>query len=160
MKADHTRHYTDNKATWLQMASFLTTLKIWKQNASGFRRDGSYSRENTAPAVMFWGYYVTCWGAMSCAGRAIFTYSRESLRFSHWCEWVTLASTFYKRCYDLFQTFLAIYNHYVIFHCLLLFLYICYLQRKQLSTWPSPPLKLFHWFAREIVTFVSVIHMV
>ena len=47
-----------------------------------------------------------------------------------------------RGCHEPFQAILDIYNRYVTAHCQLSFLYICYLQRKQLPTWPSPPR---HW---------------
>ena len=43
----------------------------------------------------------------------------------------------------LLQTFLVIYNHYVTVHCQMLLLYICYLLRYQLPTWPFTPTESF-----------------
>jgi len=128
------KYTCDNTVMWLQTG----ILKIWQQNASGFRRYGNYPREVTAPAVIRWDNIPR-------AGCGIFTYSRESFRFSHCMSHMSHTRiTIEHSCYELFQTFLVIYNHYFTVHFQLLFLYISYLQRKQLPTWHSPPLKPFH----------------
>ena len=66
-EARQSRYTTDNNAVRLQTGAFLITLKIWQQNASGFRNYSNYPREVTAPALM-------CWGTISRAGCAIFTH--------------------------------------------------------------------------------------
>ena len=75
-EAQKSRYTSHNNATWLQTGAFLIALKIWQQNGSGFRHYGNYPREVTALAVMYWG-------TISRLGCTIFTYSRESFRFSH-----------------------------------------------------------------------------
>jgi len=62
-------------------------------------------------------------------------------------------------CYELFQTSLVTYNDYVPVHCQLLFLYMCYLQRKQLPTCPFPT-ETFLLVCKGNVIFVDAIHMV
>jgi len=101
-------------------------LKTWQQNVSGVWRYGNYPREVTGPVL---------WDAMSRACHAI------SIPCILWriiqihSQWVAFASTLNIRCYEHFQAFLVIYNiYYVTVHCQSLFLYICYLQRKQLPT--------------------------
>jgi len=51
-EAQKSRYASDNNATRLQTGAFLVGLKIWQQNASGFRRYGNYPREVTAPAII------------------------------------------------------------------------------------------------------------
>jgi len=69
-KAQKSRYTSDNNSTWLQTGTFLIVLKIWQQNASGFRRYGNYPREVTAPAII-------CWGTMSHARCTILISSLE-----------------------------------------------------------------------------------
>jgi len=58
-EAQKSRYTSDKNVAWLQMGAFLITLlKIWLQNASGFRRYSNYPREVTALAVMCWPPHI------------------------------------------------------------------------------------------------------
>ena len=43
---------SDNNAVRRHAGAFLIALKIWQENASGFRRYGNYPREVTAPVTL------------------------------------------------------------------------------------------------------------
>ena len=131
--------HIDNISTWLQTGAFLIALKIWQQNASGFRRYDNYPREVTAPGVQL-GYYVTCWPLVLAApylhtlanhsGSAIGVSESHSINSEH-------------RYYELFQTLDAINNHH---HCSMstvVPLHLLFTTTKQLPTWPFAPIEIF-----------------
>ena len=95
-----------------------------------------------------------CWGSVSRAGCAIFTYSRESFRCSHWCEWVTLASTLNTVAMNFFRLpslLIMIMSLFTVNCCSS----TCVIYKENSYQPAHSPLKPFYWFAREMLSLLT-----